>query len=280
VDEENLERKDPGEILPEDSSGDGPGDGSLAEGPWRKVDAPLRLFSGSDAAESPGEVSGPQGEPAVLEESAGVAGAGSEVGAEVGQETAEAAGAALIRLSPEELRQGIEALLFCTGEPITIRQLAELFEVSVHDARDAVEELRLEYLNSGRAFRVEDIAGGVQVLTLPKYEPWVRRHLLSQREGRLSPAAFETLAVIAYKQPIAKAVLEGIRGVQCGPILKTLMDRNLVKVVGREDSLGKPMLYGTTKRFLESFGISGLGALPQPDLELPKPAQAPVPGDH
>ena len=173
----------------------------------------------------------------------------------------------LIRLSPRELRQGVEALLFASAQPVSIRELAETFECTVHEAREAVEELRLEYVNQERAFRLEEVAGGVQLLTLPRYEPWIRRHLSQAREGRLSAAAFETLAVIAYKQPINKADLEAIRGVQCGPILKTLLEKNLVKVVGREDTLGKPLLYGTTARFLESFGLSSLNGLPQPDLE-------------
>jgi segregation and condensation protein B len=176
----------------------------------------------------------------------------------------------IIRLSREDLQGALEAVLFSTGEPIPLRQLADLFEVSVHDVREAVDELRLEYVNSRRAFRLEEIAGGVVILSLAKFEPWIRRHLQSTKEGRLSPAAFETLAVIAYKQPITKADLEAIRGVQCAPILKTLMDRNLVKIVGREETLGKPLLYGTTRRFLESFGISSLTNLPQPELETPE----------
>jgi len=183
----------------------------------------------------------------------------------------------LIKISREELQGGIEALLFATGEPITVRQLSDLFQTSVHDVREAIEELRLEYVNSRRAFRIEDIAGGIQILTQPRYEAWIRRYLSRERDARLSPAAFETLAVIAYKQPINKADLEAIRGVQCGPILKTLMDRNLVKVVGREETLGKPLLYGTTKRFLESFGLSSISGLPQPELEAPAPAPAPAP---
>src|SRR5262245_8123961 len=83
----------------------------------------------------------------------------------------------IIRLSREELQGGIEAILFATGEPITVRQLADLFEVSVHDVREAIEELRLDYVNSRRAFRIEDIAGGMQILTLPRFEPWIRRYL-------------------------------------------------------------------------------------------------------
>jgi segregation and condensation protein B len=98
-----------------------------------------------------------------------------------------------------------------------------------------------------------------------------------EREGRLSPAALETLAVIAYKQPINKADLEAIRGVACGPILKTLLDRGLIQIAGRAESLGRPLLYGTTRRFLESFGLHSIRELPQPELEAKLLAQAAEP---
>ncbi len=181
----------------------------------------------------------------------------------------------LIRLEPGDLRGVIEALLFSISEPVPIRSLADLLGVSVHDAREAVEELRLEYIDMGRSFRVEDIAGGVQVLTLSKFDPWIRRLREKERESRLSPAALESLAVIAYKQPISKADLEGIRGVGCGPTLKTLLDRGLIQIVGRGEGLGKPLLYGTTRRFLESFGIASVRDLPQPEL-LERPREEPA----
>jgi segregation and condensation protein B len=175
--------------------------------------------------------------------------------------------AELVPIQPGELRGAVEAVLFSMAEPVTIRALADLFGAPVHDVREAVEELRLVYVETGRAFRVEDIAGGVQVLTLSAYDPWVRRLREKERAGRLSPAALETLAVIAYKQPINKADLEGVRGVNCGPTLKTLLDRGLIQVVGRAEALGKPLLYGTTKRFLESFGLASIRELPQPEIE-------------
>ena len=189
--------------------------------------------------------------------------------AEAAQEAARAEGdtESLFALTPDELRSALEAVLFSSSEPIAIRALAELFETTVHDVRAAVESLREEYLETGRAFRVEDIAGGVQILTHGKYDPWIRKLRKKSREGKLSPAALETLSVIAYKQPIHKADLEAIRGVACGPILKTLLDRGLVQIVGRAEGLGKPLLYGTTKRFLESFGLHSIRELPQPDLE-------------
>ncbi len=171
-------------------------------------------------------------------------------------------------LSLPELQSAIEAVLFSTGEPITIRQLAELFEVSVHDVREAVENLRLELVDQQRAFRLHEIAGGLKLLTRPQFHPWVAKLQQSRKQERLSPAALETLSVIAYKQPLSKAALEGIRGVQCTPILKTLLDRGLIKIVGREEGLGKPLLYGTTQLFLETFGLHSVTHLPQPELDL------------
>ena len=185
----------------------------------------------------------------------------------------EAAAESMIPLPAEELRAALEAVLFSLAEPVTIRTLADLFGVSVHDVRAAVEDLRQSYIDTERAFRLEDIAGGVQILTLSRFDAWIRRFRRKEREGRLSAAALETLAVIAYKQPINKADLESIRGVACGPILKTLLDRGLVQIVGREETLGKPLLYGTTRRFLETFGLHSVRDLPQPDLEARREAE-------
>ena len=170
-------------------------------------------------------------------------------------------------LSVEELERAIEAVLFATAEPLTVRQLAELFEVSVHDIREAIENLRTELEDGGRSFRLQEVAGGLQLLTQSEYHPWISRLLRKRREQRLSSAALETLAVIAYKQPMSKATLEDIRGVGCAPILKTLMDRGLIKIVGREETLGRPLLYGSTDLFLESFGLASLKSLPQPEID-------------
>ena len=165
----------------------------------------------------------------------------------------------------EELKGALESILFSVSEPIGIRALSDLVGAGVHEVRGAVDELRYEYVETQRAFRLEEVAGGVQLLTQSRYDPWIRRLRQKERERRLSAAAFETLAVVAYKQPITKADLEGIRGVGCTPILKTLMDRGLLQVVGREEGLGKPLLYGTTKRFLESFGLESVRDLPRPE---------------
>ena len=168
-------------------------------------------------------------------------------------------------LTEEDLPRAIEAVLFCAGEPVTIRELAELFEFGVHDVRSAVERLREEYIDSGRAFRIEDISGGIQLLTLPDFDPWLRSLHQKRRSSRLSPAALETLAIVAYKGPITKAELESIRGVQCAPTLNTLLGRELIRVAGKAPGLGRPLLYHTTPMFLESFGLGSLKDLPEPE---------------
>jgi segregation and condensation protein B len=208
-------------------------------------------------------------------EDSGPGSPGLEAESGVGPEALKAPPAGILQVSPGELKLALEAVLFSVAEPLAVRSLAEIFGASLHDIREAAEELAYEYATGGRAFRLEDIAGGLQILTLPAYDPWIRRLREKQRDSRLSGAALETLAVIAYKQPIIKADLEAIRGVQCSPILKTLLDRGLIKVVGRDESLGRPLLYGTTSRFLESFGLPSLRDLPQPEAPALAPSGAP-----
>ena len=173
-------------------------------------------------------------------------------------------------LDEAELPRALEAVLFSAGEPVTIRDLAELLEFGVHDVRAAVEKLREEYVDQDRSFRVEDISGGVQIMTVPQYDPWLRRLHSKQSSSRLSPAALETLAIIAYKGPITKAELENIRGVQCSPTIKTLLDRNFIRISGKAPGLGRPFLYHTTALFLESFGLGSLKDLPQPEGPPPR----------
>ena len=201
----------------------------------------------------------------VEEEAAAQADAGGEQpGISMGEEEE------LTALGEDELPRALEAVLFCAGEPVTIRELAELLEFGVHDVRSAVEELREEYIDLGRSFRIEDISGGVQIMTVPRYDPWLRRLHSKQSSSRLSPAALETLAIIAYKGPITKAELENIRGVQCSPTIKTLLDRNFIRISGKAPGLGRPFLYHTTPLFLESFGLGSLKDLPQPEGPPPR----------
>jgi len=158
----------------------------------------------------------------------------------------------------------LEAVLFSADEPLTARRLATLAELAdAAEARRLVERLRGLYAEEGAAFQVEELAGGYQLLTRPEFHPWLVRLRRAATELRLSPAARETLAIVAYRQPIMRADVEGIRGVQCSDVLAQLMEKGLVRIAGRHDSLGRPMLYGTTKKFLQVFGLRSLRDLPQ-----------------
>ncbi|MFN7020057.1 MAG: SMC-Scp complex subunit ScpB [Phycisphaerales bacterium] len=128
--------------------------------------------------------------------------------------------------------------------------------------KSAVAELNREYEATGRAFRIESVAGGYRLMTLPRYSPVIEEFLGRRERTALSRPAVETLAIIAYRQPITRAQLEAVRGVACGEVLKTLVERRLVTITGRAEELGRPMLYGTTKPFLETFGLSSLKDLP------------------
>jgi segregation and condensation protein B len=158
----------------------------------------------------------------------------------------------------------VEAALLMADEPLPARRLAEVAGLAdAAEARAAVARLSALFDADGSAFQVEEIAGGYQLLTRPEYHPWLARLKRTGHELRLSPAALETLAVVAYKQPIMRAEVEKVRGVACGEVLRQLMEKGLVRVAGRHDSLGRPQLYGTTKRFLQAFGLNNLGDLPE-----------------
>ena len=128
--------------------------------------------------------------------------------------------------------------------------------------RDAIDALNVRYAADGRTFRIESVAGGRQLMTLPAFGPIVARLKGVREQGRLTQAALETLAIVAYRQPLLRADLESIRGLACGEVLRSLMERRLVKIVGRADEVGRPMLYGTTTEFLKQFGIGKLDDLP------------------
>lgn len=158
----------------------------------------------------------------------------------------------------------LEAVLFLAREPLTTRKLSQYANLADGtEARTLLRRLNELYDASGRAFRVERVAGGFQLLTRRKLSGWVRRLDGVPRETRLSTPALETLAVIAYRQPILRADIEAIRGVNCGEILRQLMDRELVRIGGRSEDLGRPFLYTTTKYFLRVFGLDSLESLPR-----------------
>jgi segregation and condensation protein B len=163
----------------------------------------------------------------------------------------------------------LEALLLATHHPLTAGRLAELMDLPTPGpVRAAIKELNAEYEQTNRAFRIDQVAGGYQILTLPEFGEHLKK--LHQREvdAKLTKAALETLAIIAYKQPILRADIEAIRGVACGETVRNLMEKHLVKIAGRAEEPGRPILYGTTKRFLELFGLNSLKDLPQSDEGL------------
>ena len=170
------------------------------------------------------------------------------------------------------LRQVLEAMLFASDVPLSAAKIAQTLGLdSARTIKAAVEELNELYNQREAAFRIEERAGGYQILTLPQYAQYIQRLMRKRDEGRLTPAALETLAIIAYKQPILRVDVEAIRGVACGEVIRTLMEYNLVKIVGRAEDVGRPMLYGTSKHFLEVFGLASLKDLPKSD-QLKEPA--------
>ena len=163
----------------------------------------------------------------------------------------------------DEQLAGLEAVLFLSQQPLTSRRLAVLAGLADGTkARTLVRTLNRRYDGAGSAFRVEEVAGGFQLMTRSKFAPWLRRLHSTPAEVRLSAPAMETLAVVAYRQPVLRAEIEAIRGVQSGEILRQLIERDLVRIVGRSDELGRPFLYGTTKQFLQVFGLRQLDELP------------------
>jgi segregation and condensation protein B len=158
----------------------------------------------------------------------------------------------------------LEAALMMADEPLAARKLADVAGLAdAAEARTRLDRLRGLYDADGTAFQVEEIAGGYQLLTRPEYHPWLTRLRRTGHELRLTGAALETLAVIAYKQPVMRAEVEAVRGVACGELVRQLLEKGLVRVAGRHDSLGRPQLYGTTKAFLRAFGLNSLDDLPE-----------------
>jgi len=174
----------------------------------------------------------------------------------------------------------LEAALFASAIPIpaeALRLMAAHAEDGENTLESALEELRDHYENDGHGVELVEIAGGWQILTRPEYTEAIERAQLAARPQRLSAAALETLAIIAYRQPIGRAEIEEIRGVGAGAILKSLLERGLIDVTGRGEGLGRPLLYGTTPSFLEQFALRHLEELPRSDelaIALRAPRQA------
>jgi segregation and condensation protein B len=172
--------------------------------------------------------------------------------------------------------QIVEATLFASQTPLTPEELARADEsLDPAEVEEAIRALRERYEQEDHAFQIYQLGDGFQVLTRPEFAPYLERFDSVPRPPHLSAAALETLAIVAYRQPIGRIEIEEVRGVSASSVLKTLLDWELVTVVGRGEGLGRPLLYGTTERFLEHFGLASLSELPPPE-ELPVALGAPT----
>lgn len=173
------------------------------------------------------------------------------------------------------IRQILEALLFATDEPLSVKQILEIFgefevgelpqrRINEQTILDSIEQLNKEYETSGRSVHIVKVAGGYQFATLPHFATWLGKMLKEKSKRKLSVSALESLAVIAYKQPVTKPEIESIRGVNADYIIRSLLERNMITIVGRAATPGRPLLYGTTAGFLKHFGLNDLSELPKP----------------
>jgi segregation and condensation protein B len=181
--------------------------------------------------------------------------------------------------SMDKLKSIIEALLMVSEQGLSREELNNAIEeADMKDIEESIQVLKEEYASSGRAFNIAEIAGKCRIVTKPEYMPWIG-NLYQKDIDRLTGPSLETLAIIAYKQPVTRAEVEGIRGVNVGGVLQTLLDKELIQVKGRKDVIGRPLVYGTAEKFLEIFGLNSLADLPllrdfsAADLEYGKPQE-------
>lgn len=167
-------------------------------------------------------------------------------------------------VSPEEKLRNLEAVLFLSPLGVSSRKASKLAGLAdATEVRTLIRQLNLLYDNQGKPYRVEEVAGGYAILTRPQFAPWLRKLSYVPGELRLGQSSLETLAIVAYRQPVTRADIEAIRGVGCSEILKQLMEMDLVRISGRSEDLGRPYLYGTTQRFLQMFGLRSADRLPR-----------------
>jgi len=157
----------------------------------------------------------------------------------------------------------LEAILFVSGEPLSVDRMLGVVEgVSRAELVSALQALQADYAVEGRGLQLVEVAGGFQIATRPDCAPWIKRLERVKESARLSRSAMETLAIVAYKQPVVRAEIEQIRGVDSAAVLKTLLERRLVRIVGRKDAPGRPIMYGTTRQFRQAFGLKDLSNQP------------------
>ncbi|NCO67773.1 MAG: SMC-Scp complex subunit ScpB [Nitrospirae bacterium CG_4_10_14_0_8_um_filter_41_23] len=165
-------------------------------------------------------------------------------------------------MEDREKKSALETFLFLSGEPITLSAIKDIIELPESEVKRLMEKLMAEYKNRNAGLLIVEIANGYQMVTNPEYADWVRKFRSIHISSKLSVPALETLAIIAYKQPIIRAEIEQLRGVNSDSAIKTLLERRLIKIMGRKEVPGRPFLYGTTREFLQYFGLKDLTGLP------------------
>jgi segregation and condensation protein B len=164
----------------------------------------------------------------------------------------------------ENLQSVVEALLFASDAPLTSHKISSLVEnITSHQAEEIIDQLNQKYQQENRSFSIRKVASGFQMYTLPDFKPWIEKLVSVSRSQKLSPAALEALAIISYKQPVVKSEVEHIRGVNSDWVIRGLLEKNLITIVGRKNGLGRPLLYGTTTEFLNYFGLNTTDDLPK-----------------
>ncbi|MDR3306318.1 MAG: SMC-Scp complex subunit ScpB [Endomicrobium sp.] len=174
-----------------------------------------------------------------------------------------------------EVKKILEALLFVSERPLSLKELKDIIKTDFTDVsnlENILNELKDEYANLNKPYEIKFVADGWTFATKPEYYPWIKKLLKEKTVLKLSPSALETLAMIAYKQPITRAEIDDIRGVESSGVIDTLLERKLIKIVGRKEALGRPLLYGTTQDFLKHFGLAHLSELPLIE-DMPKEMQ-------
>ncbi len=234
----------------------------------------------SEAPVSEGMPEQAAGDLVLFEELAASAGGAEQGGAEAQAAEAVQAPAASEALALRELKAILETLLFVSHGPVTVERLASVLEgVPKAEVRQALRSLQEEFDQVGRGLQVVEVAGGFQLVTRSDYGPWIKRLEKNKPAPKLSRSALESLAIIAYKQPIVRAEVEQIRGVEASGVIRTLLERKLIRMVGRKEMPGRPIMYGTTKYFLQHFGLRDLSELPplREFKELGEPEQEMLP---
>lgn len=176
----------------------------------------------------------------------------------------------------QEILNIIEVLLFITDKPLSISKIKEIIadNITDEDIKIAIGKISEDFKKRNSPIEVKEVAGGFQFATRPEYSSWIKRLYKDKTRLKLTQSALETLSIIAYRQPITRIEVEQIRGVESSGVIETLLERKLIKIVGRKETLGRPLLYGTTSEFLKYFGLKHLSELPTiEDFEPPEPSQ-------